>query len=98
MTAEIRVWRIQKGNHLNPVKSSKLDMEARLEDWIEVRWTDYFKMDLENVGAILPQNKQKKKNWSAAGEPEWAGFEGYFQTDEEVKRFVTGLQKAQATG
>jgi len=35
MTAEIRVWRIQKGSHLNPVKSCRLDMEARLEDWIE---------------------------------------------------------------
>ena len=35
MTAEIRVWRIQKDDHLHPVKSSKLDMEARLEDWIE---------------------------------------------------------------
>jgi RecB family endonuclease NucS len=35
MTAEIRVWRIQKDDHLHPVKSSKLDVEARLEDWIE---------------------------------------------------------------
>ena len=69
---------------LNPVKSSKLDMEARLEDWIE-----------EDISIL--QNKQKK-NWSGAGEPEWAGFEGYFQTDEEVKRFVMGLQKTQATG
>jgi len=35
MTAEIGVWRIQKGNHLSPMKSSKLDMEARPEDWLE---------------------------------------------------------------
>lgn len=35
MTTEIRVWKIQKDNHLKPVKSSRLNLETRLEDWLE---------------------------------------------------------------
>ena len=60
------------------------------------RWTDYFKTDLENVSAMLPENKQQGR-WSGAEETEYAGFDGYFRTDEEVKRFVAGLQKHKAS-
>ena len=60
------------------------------------RWTAYFKTDLENVSAILPENKQQGR-WSGAEATEYAGIDGYFRTDEEVKRFVAGLQKHKAS-
>ena len=60
------------------------------------KWIDYFKTDLENVSAILPENKPQGR-WSGAEDPEYAGYDGYFRTDEEVKRFVAGLQKHKAS-
>jgi hypothetical protein len=35
MTTEIRLWKIQNSNQLKAVENSKLDLEERLEDWIE---------------------------------------------------------------
>lgn len=35
MTSEIRLWKIQDGNQLNEVEGSNLDLEQRLESWIE---------------------------------------------------------------
>jgi hypothetical protein len=45
---------------------------------------------------MLPENKQQGR-WSGAEETEYAGLDGYFRTDEEVKRFVAGLQKHKAS-
>lgn len=55
-----------------------------------------FKTDLENVSAILPEHKQQGR-WSGAEATEYAGIDGYFRTDEEVKRFVAGLRKHKAS-
>ena len=35
MTSEIKLWKIQNGNHLTQIEDSKLNLEERLEDWIE---------------------------------------------------------------
>lgn len=35
MTTEIRLWKIKQDNKLDVVKSSKLNLEARLEEWLE---------------------------------------------------------------
>jgi hypothetical protein len=35
MTSEIRLWKIQDGNQLNEVEGSTLNLEQRLESWIE---------------------------------------------------------------
>ena len=59
MTAEIRVWRIQNDDHLHPVKSSKLDMEARLEDWIEED-ISILSNDFLVIGLMLPPSSISK--------------------------------------
>lgn len=35
MAEDIRIWEISEGKTLKEIKKSKLDLEARLEDWIE---------------------------------------------------------------
>ncbi len=35
MTSEIKLWEIQNGSQLKHVEGSTLDLEERLEDWIE---------------------------------------------------------------
>lgn len=35
MTTEIKLWKIKQDNKLDVVKSSKLNLEARLEEWLE---------------------------------------------------------------
>lgn len=35
MPQDIRLWRIRKGNELREIKCTKVDIEARIEDWLE---------------------------------------------------------------
>jgi hypothetical protein len=35
MAEEVRIWRIQSGNKLQELQRSKLDLEQRLEDWLD---------------------------------------------------------------
>ena len=35
MAEEIRLWRIQQNEHLKEIRSAKLNLEERLETWIE---------------------------------------------------------------
>ncbi|RLD40699.1 MAG: DUF91 domain-containing protein, partial [Bacteroidetes bacterium] len=35
MPQDVKIWEIQDGNNLKEIKKSKLDIEARIEDWLE---------------------------------------------------------------
>lgn len=35
MTSGIKLWKIQNGNQLKQIEDSELNLEERLEDWIE---------------------------------------------------------------
>lgn len=35
MAEEVKIWRIQNGNQLQELRKSKLDLERRLEDWMD---------------------------------------------------------------
>jgi len=35
MPQDIKIWEISEGGELNQIDKSKLDLEQRLEDWIE---------------------------------------------------------------
>ena len=54
------------------------------------RFLENFGVDADKMHALLPE---KRESWQYASQPgeEWAGFEGYFKTEEEVEHFLEGL-------
>ncbi len=56
-----------------------------------LRFISYTNLSEELILNILPSNKRQWKYYPGADE-ELSGFEGYFISDEEVEKFLNGLQ------
>ncbi|MGH9856991.1 MAG: hypothetical protein ACRD4B_04005, partial [Acidobacteriota bacterium] len=51
---------------------------------------------VEQAIALLPSDKKEWEFWSGAPEErreEWRGYEGYFKSQDEVGRFLSGLRR-----
>ena len=53
MTTEIKFWKIEKDDHLQVMKDSKLNLEERLEGWLEKDIT-LLSSDLLVIGRQVP--------------------------------------------
>jgi hypothetical protein len=73
---------------LIPTQSSQ-DGGLKFQIYVS-RFLNYFKIEHEILLSMLPKNKEDWKYFGEADE-DYSGLTGYFQTEEEVKRFASWL-------
>ena len=72
MPEEVRLWRIEGGDNLREIPRCPLDLEARLEVWLE---------------RVLPSRREPWIYYESAG-PDYEGFQGFFANIAEIDRFL----------
>ena len=75
---------------LIPVESNS-DLGLKLRVYT-ARFSECFGISIEQVVALLPENRYDWKNFPEAP-PEWSGHEGYFKSLDEIEKFIIGLSR-----
>lgn len=75
--------------NLTPEESSK-EKGLHFQVYLS-RFAAYTNLDEEEVSSLLPSNKKEWKYYPNADE-DYSGYEGYFVSENEVEKFLSGLQ------
>jgi Endonuclease NucS len=61
------------------------------------RLSEYLGISEERIFSWLPENKKAWEYYSQAT-PDWCGYEGFFESSEEVSHFLKGLNEVRTNG
>ncbi len=85
---------LKKGNKtvftLIPVESNaEKGLKFRI---YTTRFAEHWGINIEEIIDLLPTSKYDWENYPGAT-PDWSGHEGFFNTQDQVDKFITGLHK-----